>query len=348
MADGAAGGGLIELRDLRKSYGRGEKAVQALDGLSLSVPAGTLYGLLGPNGSGKTTTLRILCTLLAPDGGSVRVAGRDAIADPRAVRRLIGYVAQEVAIDKILTGLELLQLQGDLHHLERSDRNRRIAELVELLGMAEWIDRRCGGYSGGMRRRLDLASALLHRPRVLVLDEPTVGLDIESRAAIWTVLRQLRNGGTTVLLSSHYLEEVDALADRLAIIERGRVIAEGVPAVLKRALGGDRVTLRVREFSDAEEAARVQALIQACDGVRQVVVNRSQGYSLNLVVEHDGVVEQLRRQLADAELPVFALAQSRPSLDDVYLQATGRTLMDAELAVAGLRDPKAERKQSMR
>lgn len=348
MADGAAGGVLIELSDLRKSYGRGEKAVQALDGLSLTVPAGTLYGLLGPNGSGKTTTLRILCTLLAPDAGSVRVAGRDAITDPRSVRRLLGYVAQEVAIDKILTGRELLQLQGDLHHLERSDRTRRIAELVELLGMGEWIDRRCGGYSGGMRRRLDLASALLHRPRVLVLDEPTVGLDIESRAAIWTVLRQLRNGGTTVLLSSHYLEEVDALADRLAIIERGRVIAEGVPAALKRALGGDRVTLRVREFSDAEEAARVQALVQACDGVRQVVVNRSQGYSLNLVVEHDGVVEQLRRQLADAELPVFALAQSRPSLDDVYLQATGRTLMDAELAVAGLRDPKAERKQSMR
>ncbi|TVS06743.1 MAG: ABC transporter ATP-binding protein [Cyanobium sp. PLM2.Bin73] len=348
MADGAASGGLIELRDLCKSYGRGEKAVQALDGLSLTVPAGTLYGLLGPNGSGKTTTLRILCTLLAPDAGSVRVAGRDAIAHPRAVRRLLGYVAQDVAMDKILTGRELLQLQGDLHHLERSDRNRRIAELVELLGMGEWIDRRCGGYSGGMRRRLDLASALLHRPRVLVLDEPTVGLDIESRAAIWTVLRQLRNGGTTVLLSSHYLEEVDALADRLAIIERGRVIAEGVPAVLKRALGGDRVTLRVREFSDAEEAARVQELLQACDGVRQVVVNRSQGYSLNLVVEHDGVVEQLRRQLTAAELPVFAIAQSRPSLDDVYLQATGRTLMDAELAVAGLRDPKAERKQSMR
>jgi ABC-2 type transport system ATP-binding protein len=214
--------------------------------------------------------------------------------------------------------------------------------------MADWIDRRCGGYSGGMRRRLDLASGLLHSPRLLVLDEPTVGLDIESRAAIWRVLRQLCDGGTTVLLSSHYLEEVDALADRLAILEAGRVIAEGTPAVLKQALGGDRVTLRVREFSDAEEATRVQRLLQSCPGVRQVVVNQAQGYSLNLVVEHDGVVEQLRRQLAGADLPVFALAQSRPSLDDVYLQATGRTLMDAELAVAGSRDAKAERKQSMR
>ncbi len=337
----------IALSGLRRSYGRGEKAVQALDGLSLEVPAGCLYGLLGPNGAGKTTTLRILATLLAPDAGSVRVAGLDALAEPRAVRQLLGYVAQEVALDKILSGRELLRLQADLYHLSAAEREPRIAELIALLGMEAWIDRRCGGYSGGMRRRLDLAAGLLHRPRVLVLDEPTVGLDIESRAAIWGVLRQLRDGGTTVLLSSHYLEEVDALADRLAIVEAGRVIAEGTPGELKAALGGDRVTLRVREFSDAAEAGRVQQLLQGCAGVRQVVVNQSQGYSLNLVIEHAGVVEQLRRQLAEADLPVFALAQSRPSLDDVYLQATGRTLMDAELAVAGSRDPKAERKASM-
>ena len=340
---------VIELQQLCKRYGgkKAATAVVALDNLSLQVPAGSLYGLLGPNGAGKTTALRILCTLLAPDSGSVRVGGIDALADPRAVRRLLGYVAQEVAIDKILTGRELLQLQGDLYHLVPAARNRRMGELIELLGMAEWIDRRCGSYSGGMRRRLDLAAGLLHSPRVLVLDEPTVGLDIESRAAIWSVLRQLRDGGTTVLLSSHYLEEVDALADHLAIIEAGKVIAEGAPAVLKAALGGDRVTLRVREFSDAEEAERVRSFLHDCAGVRQVVVNRAQGYSLNLVIEHDGVVEQLRRQLAAADLPVFALAQSRPSLDDVYLQATGRTLMDAELAVAGSRDPKAERKASM-
>jgi ABC-2 type transport system ATP-binding protein len=231
--------------------------------------------------------------------------------------------------------------------LPRHQRDRRIAELIELMGMGDWIDRRCGGYSGGMRRRLDLAAGLLHSPQVLVLDEPTVGLDIESRAAIWQVLRQLRDGGTTVLLSSHYLEEVDALADHLAIIESGTVIAEGAPSSLKAALGGDRLTLRVREFSDASEAATVQALLRDCPGVRQVVVNQAQGYSLNLVIENDGVVEQLRQQLATADLPVFALAQSRPSLDDVYLQATGRTLMDAELAVAGSRDPKAERKASM-
>ena len=341
--------GLIELQHLSKRYGgRKGTTVTALDDLCLSVPQGCLFGLLGPNGAGKTTTLRILCTLLAPDSGSVNVAGIDALADPRAVRALLGYVAQEVAIDKILSGRELLQLQGDLYHLPRNRRDARIDELVGLLGMADWIDRRCGGYSGGMRRRLDLAAGLLHSPRVLVLDEPTVGLDIESRSAIWQVLRQLRDNGTTVLLSSHYLEEVDALADQLAIIESGRVIASGAPAELKAALGGDRVTLRVREFSSPDEAQRVQTLLQGCSGVRQVVINQAQGFSLNLVIEHDGVLEKLRRQLADADLPVFALAQSRPSLDDVYLQATGRTLMDAELAVAGSRDAKAERKQSMR
>ncbi len=339
---------VIELKQVSKRYGRGDRAVTALQELNLSVPKGSLYGLLGPNGAGKTTCLRILATLLAPDSGSVRVAGLDALADPRGVRERLGYVAQEVALDKILSGRELLQLQGSLYHLPNGERDRRIAELSGLLGMEAWIDRRSGTYSGGMRRRLDLAAGLLHRPAVLVLDEPTVGLDIESRAAIWQVLRQLRDSGTTVLLSSHYLEEVDALADRLAILDGGRVIAEGSPTELKTALGGDRVTLRVREFSDEPEALRVQALLQGCAGVRQVVVNRSQGYSLNLVVEHDGVIEQLRRQLAEAQLPVFALAQSRPSLDDVYLQATGRTLMDAELAVAGSRDPKAERKQAMR
>ena len=339
---------MIELHQLSKRYTAAKGvSVPALNDLSLQVPAGSLYGLLGPNGAGKTTALRILCTLLAPDSGTVRVAGLDGLADPRGVRRLLGYVAQDVAIDKILTGRELLQLQGDLYHLPRHQRDRRIAELIELMGMGDWIDRRCGSYSGGMRRRLDLAAGLLHSPQVLVLDEPTVGLDIESRAAIWQVLRQLRDGGTTVLLSSHYLEEVDALADHLAIIESGTVIAEGAPSSLKAALGGDRLTLRVREFSDASEAARVQALLRDCPGVRQVVVNQAQGYSLNLVIENDGVVEQLRQQLATADLPVFALAQSRPSLDDVYLQATGRTLMDAELAVAGSRDPKAERKASM-
>ena len=335
---------MIELRQLSKTYG----AVTALSNLDLSVPEGCLYGLLGPNGAGKTTTLRILATLLAPDRGSVQVDGVDALKHPREVRRLLGYVAQEVAIDKILSGRELLQLQGDLYHLKRTDRDHRIDDLIDRLGMDPWIDRRCGTYSGGMRRRLDLAAGLLHRPRLLVLDEPTVGLDIESRSAIWQLLNQLVEAGTSVLLSSHYLEEIEALADRMAIIDAGAVIAEGTPTDLKQRLGGDRVTLRVREFSDAQEAARVRSVLEPVAGVRQVVINRAQGFSLNLVIEGESVIARLRHSLEGAGLPVFALAQSRPSLDDVYLQATGRTLMDAELAIAGQRDIKQEKRQSMR
>ena len=335
---------LIELRQLNKAYGD----VSALAGLDLVVPEACLYGLLGPNGAGKTTALRILATLLAPDSGQVQIDGVDALKDPRSVRRRLGYVAQEVAIDKILTGRELLQLQGDLFHLPRRLRDEQIDDLIDRLAMNEWVDRRCGTYSGGMRRRLDLAAGLLHRPKLLVLDEPTVGLDIESRAAIWELLRELVRDGTGILLSSHYLEEVEALADRMAIIDAGRVIAEGTPEGLKQRLGGDRVTLRIREFSDAAEAERVSALLQPLDGVQQVVVNRAQGFSLNLVIDGDPVVETMRRCLDAEGLPVFALAQSRPSLDDVYLQATGRTLMDAELAVAGQRDVKQERRQSMR
>ena len=335
---------LLELDQLEKSYG----AVSALNGLSLSVPSGCLYGLLGPNGAGKPTALRILATLLAPDRGRVVVAGVDALQEPRTVRQLMGYVAQEVAIDKILTGRELLALQGDLYHLQRQHRNRRIDQLVDLMSMGDWIDRRCGTYSGGMRRRLDLASGLLHQPQLLVLDEPTVGLDIESRAVIWEVLRDLRDQGTTILLSSHYLEEVEALADRMAIIDAGQVIAEGAPEALKQQLGGDRVTLRVREFSDQPEAERVRQLLEVVDGVRRIVINRAQGYSLNLVVDGEHVLATLKQRLAVENLDVFSLSQSRPSLDDVYLQATGRTLMDAELAVAGQRDPKQERRQSMR
>jgi ABC-2 type transport system ATP-binding protein len=334
----------IQLKDLFKSYG----PVRALNGLNLKVPKGSLYGLLGPNGAGKSTALRIICTLLSPDSGDVEVAGHNALIEEKEIRRRLGYVAQEVAIDKILTGRELLQLQGDLCHLSRNYKKRRIEELIERLEMHEWIDRRCGSFSGGMKRRLDLASGLLHEPELLILDEPTVGLDIESRAVIWGLLKDLRNNKTTILLSSHYLEEVDELADEMAIIDKGKVIASGKPDDLKKELGGDRVTLRVREFSDELEAESVRKLIRNINGVSNVVVNKTQGYSLNFLVRNNDVISRLSDHLLKENFEVFALSHSRPSLDDVYLQATGKTLMDAELELAGKRDFKLENKKSMR
>ena len=334
----------IKLRDLFKSYG----PVMALNGLNLEVPKGSLYGLLGPNGAGKSTALRIICTLLSPDSGHVEVGGHNVLFEEKETRRRLGYVAQDVAIDKILTGRELLQLQGDLYHLDKKYKRKRIEELIERLDMHEWIDRRCGSFSGGMKRRLDLSSGLLHAPELLILDEPTVGLDIESRSVIWGLLKELRNKETTILLSSHYLEEVDELADEMAIIDKGKVIASGKPDDLKKELGGDRVTLRVREFSDEVEAESVKKLIKNINGVSNVVVNQTQGYSLNFLVQSNDVISNLSGHLSKENFEVFALSHSRPSLDDVYLQATGKTLMDAELELAGKRDFKLENKKSMR
>ncbi len=334
----------IKLRDLFKSYG----PVMALNGLNLEVPKGSLYGLLGPNGAGKSTALRIICTLLSPDSGHVEVGGHNVLFEEKETRRRLGFVAQDVAIDKILTGRELLQLQGDLYHLDKKYKRKRIEELIERLDMHEWIDRRCGSFSGGMKRRLDLSSGLLHEPELLILDEPTVGLDIESRSVIWGLLKELRNKETTILLSSHYLEEVDELADEMAIIDKGKVIASGKPDDLKKELGGDRVTLRVREFSDEVEAESVKKLIKNINGVSNVVVNQTQGYSLNFLVQSNDVISNLSGHLAKENFEVFALSHSRPSLDDVYLQATGKTLMDAELELAGKRDFKLENKKSMR
>jgi ABC-2 type transport system ATP-binding protein len=218
-----------------------------------------------------------------------------------------------------------------------------------LLGLNQWADQKTGTYSGGLRKRLDLAAGLLHRPDVLVLDEPTVGLDIESRLVIWDFLRKLRQEGTTILLTSHYLEEVDALADRVAILDRGVVIASGTPSELKDQVGGDRVTLRIREFTPTDEAEQAKTLLETLPQVQEVIINGAQGNSLNLVVTAESdVLITIQQALRDAGLPTFGIAQARPSLDDVYLAATGRTLLDAELAAAGSRDLKAERQQNMR
>lgn len=335
----------VLIQNLKKRYG----SVEAVKDVSLEIQPGEIFGLLGPNGAGKTTTLRALCTLITPDAGRLEVSGISVVDNPRATRQRLGYVAQEVALDKVLTGRELLQLQAALYHIPRKLIPERINQMIDLLGLKDWIDQKSGTYSGGIRKRLDLASGLLHQPDVLILDEPTVGLDIESRVAVWDFLRKLRENGTTVLLTSHYLEEVDALADRVAIIDQGVVIAAGTPSHLKDQVGGDRITLRIREFSPLEEAEKAKALLQPFPFVQEVIINNAQGNSLNLVVtSQSDALFTIQQALKDAGLPTFGIAQSRPSLDDVYLAATGRTLLDAEIAATGRRDLKAEKKQSMR
>ncbi|PSB16644.1 lysozyme [filamentous cyanobacterium CCP2] len=335
----------VFIEKLQKRYG----SLEAVKDVSLKVEPGEIFGLLGPNGAGKTTTLRCLCTLTQPDAGAIAVSGVSVLDNPKLARQKLGYVAQEVALDKVLTGRELLQLQAAIYHLPPDSIADRINQMLSLLGLEEWADKRTGTYSGGLKKRLDLAAGLLHQPDVLVLDEPTVGLDIESRVVVWDFLRQLRENGTTVLITSHYLEEVDALADRVAIIDKGVVIASGTPSELKDRIGGDRITLRIREFTPTEEAETVKSMLQSMPFVQEVIINAAQGNSLNLVVTpQNDALSAIQRSLNDSGLPIFGISQSRPSLDDVYLAATGKTLMDAELAAAGTRDLKAERKQSMR
>ena len=335
----------VSIEHLKKSYGD----VAAVKDVTFTVQPGEIFGLLGPNGAGKTTTIRCLCTLTKPDDGLVEVGGVSSIEQPKAARRKLGYVAQEVALDKVLTGRELLQLQASLYHLPKSVANERIGELLKILGLEDYAEQKTGKYSGGIKKRLDLAAGLLHQPDVLVLDEPTVGLDIESRFVVWDFLRKLREAGTTVLITSHYLEEVDALADRVAIIDKGMVIADGTPSELKDRLGGDRVTLRIREFTPPEEAEKAKAQLSHLDCVKEIIVNPAQGNSLNLVVEaQSNPIGTIENTLSELGLPTFGVSQSRPSLDDVYLAATGRTLIDAEMAAASTRDLKAEKKQAMK
>ncbi|RZS87041.1 ABC-2 type transport system ATP-binding protein [Motilibacter rhizosphaerae] len=314
----------ITAESLVKTYpgGKGKEPVRALDGLDLTVAAGSVLGLLGPNGAGKSTAVRILTTLARPDSGRAQVAGHDVARDPVAVRRAVGLVGQRSSSDPLLTGRENLLLAGRIQGMTGRDAGSRTDALLERFGLADAAHRRVRGWSGGMARRLDVAIGLVHRPQVLVVDEPTTGLDPEARAALWQEIRAMRaQERMTVLLTTHYLDEADALADRLALVDAGRVVVEGTPDELKSGLHGDTVTVSLASPAAAMTAA---GLLGRVPGLRGVSVD---GSSLRARAD-DGsrALPAVLTALDSGRVEVVALGVARPSLDDVYLHHVGHGL----------------------
>jgi ABC-2 type transport system ATP-binding protein len=310
-------GPIIDARGLIKRFG----STVALDGLDLVVPAGRVFGLLGPNGAGKTTAVRVLATLVRPDAGRVRIAGYDALAQPGRVREVIALTGQYAAIDGFQTGRANLVMLGRLSGLSRRRAKTRAAELLGRFDLADASDRAAGGYSGGMRRRLDLAASLVTTPRVLFLDEPTTGLDPASRLGLWETVREIVAQGTTVLLTTQYLEEADQLAERIAVIDHGRVIAEGTPGELKAAVGATELVLTIAADSDLADAASV--INRAGFATRPVEVD-SAGRQLRLLAgERPHVATDLIGVLSGAGIHVDVLTAHEPSLDQVFLTLTG-------------------------
>ena len=305
----------IQVEALRKSFGE----VVALDGLDLIGPEGDVLALLGPNGAGKTTLVRALATLLRPDSGRATVLGHDVAADPLAVRREIGLAGQFAAIDPILTGRENLEMVGMLYHLGRAEAARRASAVLERFGLSDAADRRASTYSGGMRRRLDLAATLVGRPRVVFLDEPTTGLDPRGRAELWEMVRELRSEGTTMLLTTQYLEEADELAQLIAVIDQGRIVAEGTAMELKERVGRDRMIVRVADPGRIDEA-RVALSVVAAGGPPE----RRGDDELCLPMTTPDVPAAAVRSLDRIGLGITGLEVRTPSLDDVFISLTGR------------------------
>jgi ABC-2 type transport system ATP-binding protein len=301
----------LSVTDLRKSFG--EQVV--LDGIDLEIAEGTVFALLGPNGAGKTTIVRILSTLIPADGGEMRVAGHDVVAEPNAVRAAIGVTGQFSAVDELLSGEENLRLMADLHHLGRDAGRSRVAELLERFDLVEAAGRRVSTYSGGMRRRLDLAMTLVGSPKVIFLDEPTTGLDPRSRRTMWDSIRALVADGVTIVLTTQYLDEADELADRVAVLERGRIVADGTPDELKRQIPGGHIRL---QFADPDALRAAAGLLPAATPEEEKLV---------LQVPSDGRVASLRLlldELDDASVEVEQLSIHTPDLDDVFFAITGQ------------------------
>ncbi len=297
--------------------------IRAVDGIDLQVPEGEIFAFLGQNGSGKTTTVRMLTTLLRPTSGRAWVGGHDVLAAPNEVRRIAGVALQEVGLDDFQTGRELLVLQARLFGLNRSEARRRAAELLEVVGLADAADRRLNTYSGGMRRRLDLAAALVHRPRILFLDEPTTGLDPISRDAVWQYVRSInREEGVTIFLTTQYLEEADRLAHTVAIMHRGKVVASGSPESLKASIGADVITIELEDGDAANERAR--ALLAGHEGIEDVRV--ADGQVVVYLPDGARAIPRLVLALEEAGLRPAAVTLARPTLDDVFLRITGHHL----------------------
>jgi ABC-2 type transport system ATP-binding protein len=314
---------VIETRGLARTFATRAGPIEAVRGVSFAVAAGEIVGLLGPNGAGKTTTQRMLATLLVPTAGEATVAGCDLRRDPVGVRRRLGYVAQGGTTHPFARVDEELATQGELHGMRRREALRRAAELRELLELGDLGARLMKTLSGGQKRRVDIALGLVHRPRLVFLDEPTTGLDPQGRANLWRHIRALREGGATVLLTTHYLDEADALCDRILIVDHGAIVAEGTPAELKRRVSGDVVTIEV----GAEAAEQARQALEGRPGVRELAV---QGGAVRATVERgDADALALLRVLDEAGIATASIQIARPTLDDVFLTLTGRSLREA-------------------
>jgi ABC-2 type transport system ATP-binding protein len=324
---------IIETRGLRKSFrsrqGRQVKTVAAVHGVDLAVEPGEIFGFVGPNGAGKTTTLRILATLIEPDGGEATVAGVSLRADPAEVRRRIGYVAQGGSTWDEVTAREELVLHARMYDVSKPEAKRRAAEALAAFQLTEYADRKCKTYSGGQRRRVDIALGVVHGPQVVFLDEPTTGLDPQSRAHMWGEIRRLRDEGMTVFITTHYLEEADALCDRIAIIDYGEIVAEGTPAELKREISGEVVIVGLAPDGAAgtrPDAAAAAAVLDPQPFVRKLETHDG---DLRLFVDHGATaVPRIMGTLAEARIPLDSIEVHRPSLDDVFLAKTGRSLRE--------------------
>jgi ABC-2 type transport system ATP-binding protein len=327
----SAGSPVIQAVDLVKVYKGGTRAV---DGISFSVGEGEFFGFLGPNGAGKTTTIRILATLLRPTSGSATVDGIDVLAHPGEVRKQVGFAMQTVAIDPLATGRENLELIGRLRRVPGPQLQARIDELLVLMKLTESQKKIVGTYSGGMKRRLDLASALLHRPRVLFLDEPTEGLDPQSRMALWEELESVNASGTTMFLTTHYMEEADRLCKRIAIVDEGKIVVEGTPAQLKRTVGTDVIELQLEADGPEELEQQRAGVTQMLDGYEPVAEIKPSPSGVQLYVANAAAaIPELVRRLDGNGVGIGALTMHQPSLDDVFLRYTGKTIREEQANV---------------